>query len=110
MPDTLSTTLTARLREVLADRPATESELRALAEEAVAETAHPKIMRASRSPIDASWLDEQLRELERLVSAGDTLEVVGKLGEMVRFPRGERVGDAPPAGAAAEAESVTDPS
>ena len=34
MPDTLSPALTARLREVLADRPATESELRSLAEEA----------------------------------------------------------------------------
>ena len=34
MPDTLSPALTARLREILGDRPATESELRSLAEEA----------------------------------------------------------------------------
>ena len=34
LPDTFSPALTARLREVLADGPATESELRSLAEEA----------------------------------------------------------------------------
>src|SRR5207302_5292169 len=48
--------------------------------EAVAETTHPKIMRTSRPPIDSVWLDERLGELERLVAAGDTLEVVAKLG------------------------------
>ena len=49
-------------------------------EETIAATAHPKILRASRPPIDAAWLDEELAELERLVEAGDTLEVVAKLG------------------------------
>jgi FlaA1/EpsC-like NDP-sugar epimerase len=55
--------------------------------EAVGETSHPKIMRLSRPPVDASWLDGQLAELERLVEEGDTLEVVAKLGTIVRTPR-----------------------
>jgi hypothetical protein len=66
-------------------------------------------MRTSRPPIDAAWLDEQLRELERRVAAGDTLEVVAKLGEMVRSPKRERVGEARPA-AAIEADAVAEPS
>jgi hypothetical protein len=53
-------------------------------------TSHPKILRASRPPIDAAWLDEALAELERLVEAGDTLEVVAKLGAITREPK--RVG------------------
>jgi FlaA1/EpsC-like NDP-sugar epimerase len=65
-------------------------ELRA-EDEAVGETTHAKIMRTSRPPIDAAWLDERLRELERLVREGDTLEVVAKLGDMVRAPVRERV-------------------
>jgi FlaA1/EpsC-like NDP-sugar epimerase len=59
--------------------------------EAVGETPHPKIMRSSRPPIDAAWLDERLRELERLVRDGDTLEAVAKLGEIARAPVRERV-------------------
>jgi FlaA1/EpsC-like NDP-sugar epimerase len=55
--------------------------------EAVGETAHPKIMRLSRPPVDAVWLSEQLVELERLVDEGDTLEVVAKLGSIVREPK-----------------------
>jgi FlaA1/EpsC-like NDP-sugar epimerase len=62
--------------------------------EAVAETTHPKIMRTSRPPIDADWLDARLAELAQLVAAGDTLEVVAKLGEMVREPQRESVGAA----------------
>jgi FlaA1/EpsC-like NDP-sugar epimerase len=62
-------------------------------EEAIAATSHPKILRASRPPIDAAWLDEALAELERLVEAGDTLEVVAKLGAITREPK--RVGAAP---------------
>ena len=55
--------------------------------ETVKETPHPKIRRATRPPIDAGWLDEELGELERLVEAGDTLEVVAKLASMMREPR-----------------------
>ena len=58
--------------------------------EVVGETAHPKIHRARRAPVDGVWLEEELRELERLVEAGETLEVVSRLSTMVRGPR--RVG------------------
>jgi len=61
-------------------------------EETIAATAHPKILRASRPPIDPVWLDEALAGLERLVEAGDTLEVVAKLGAITREPK--RVGAA----------------
>ncbi|HVP74721.1 MAG TPA: nucleoside-diphosphate sugar epimerase/dehydratase [Gaiellaceae bacterium] len=60
-------------------------------DEAVGETGHPKIMRLSRSPVDAAWLAEQLHELERLADAGDTLEVVGKLSAIVRAPKRETI-------------------
>ena len=57
------------------------------ADEHVSETGHAKILRATRVPIDADWLEDELAELERLVEAGDTLEVVSKLGTMVRVPQ-----------------------
>ncbi len=60
-------------------------------DEAVGETTHPKIMRLSRPPVDAAWLAEEIRELERLAEDGDTLEVVGKLSAVVRAPRRETV-------------------
>src|SRR5581483_4102013 len=56
-------------------------------QESIGETAHPKILRLSRLPVDPDWLDERLTELERLAGEGDTLEVVGKLGAMVREPK-----------------------
>jgi FlaA1/EpsC-like NDP-sugar epimerase len=55
--------------------------------ESVGETTHPKIMRLSRPPIDQEWLTGQLQELERLADEGDTLEVVAKLGSIVREPK-----------------------
>jgi FlaA1/EpsC-like NDP-sugar epimerase len=55
--------------------------------EAVGETAHPKIMRLSRPPVDAAWLEREIAELERLAGEGDTLEVVAKLGSIVRAPK-----------------------
>ena len=48
--------------------------------ELVAETSHPKIRCATRPPVDPDWLDEELAELERLVEAGETLELVSRLG------------------------------
>jgi FlaA1/EpsC-like NDP-sugar epimerase len=54
-------------------------------------TAHPKIMRCEVPPIDPAWLDDELAELERLVAAGETLDLVAKLGELVRTPRRLRV-------------------
>jgi FlaA1/EpsC-like NDP-sugar epimerase len=52
--------------------------------ETVGATAHPKILRLSRPPVDSDWLDVQLAELERLAAEGDTLEVVAKLGAIVQ--------------------------
>jgi FlaA1/EpsC-like NDP-sugar epimerase len=59
--------------------------------ESVSETPHPKISLVTRPSIDAAWLDEELAELERLVEDGETLELVAKLGRMIREPRA--VGD-----------------
>ncbi len=56
-------------------------------QEAIGATSHPKILRLSRLPVDPDWLQEQIAELERLAAEGDTLEVVGKLGAIVREPK-----------------------
>ncbi len=56
-------------------------------DDSVGETAHPKIMRLSRPPVDPDWLAEHLGELERLADEGDTLEVVGKLRQVVDKPQ-----------------------
>ena len=56
-------------------------------DEEVSETGHAKILRVSRKPVDVAWLEEELVELERLVDAGETLEVVGRLSAMMREPR-----------------------
>jgi FlaA1/EpsC-like NDP-sugar epimerase len=50
-------------------------------------TGHPKIMRVSGPVVDATWLEEELTELERLVADGETLEVVSRLATMMRAPR-----------------------
>ncbi|HSE80789.1 MAG TPA: nucleoside-diphosphate sugar epimerase/dehydratase [Gaiellaceae bacterium] len=50
-------------------------------------TSHPKILRAACPPVDPAWLEEEVAELERLVEAGETVEVVARLGEMVATPR-----------------------
>jgi FlaA1/EpsC-like NDP-sugar epimerase len=55
-------------------------------ERAVA-TSHLKILRLTGQPVDPFWLEEQLAELERLVDAGETLDLVQKLREMVAAPR-----------------------
>jgi FlaA1/EpsC-like NDP-sugar epimerase len=55
--------------------------------EVVEPTAHPKISRATRAQIDAAWLEDELAELERLVEAGDTLELVAKVDALVGAPR-----------------------
>jgi FlaA1/EpsC-like NDP-sugar epimerase len=56
-------------------------------DESMGQTTHPKILRLSRSPVDPDWLTEQLDELERLANEGDTLEVVGKLQNVVDKPQ-----------------------
>ena len=57
------------------------------ADESGEPTPHPKILAASQAPIDPSWLDAELRELERLVEEGDTLELVSRLTTMTREPQ-----------------------
>jgi FlaA1/EpsC-like NDP-sugar epimerase len=56
-------------------------------DETVGETSHPKILRLSRPPVDPEWLAEQLEELERLADEGDTLELVGRLQQVVAKPQ-----------------------
>jgi FlaA1/EpsC-like NDP-sugar epimerase len=55
--------------------------------EVASPSSHEAIMLLTRPPIDAGWLDAELQELERLVDAGDTLEVVAALSRMVREPK-----------------------
>jgi FlaA1/EpsC-like NDP-sugar epimerase len=55
-------------------------------DEEIAETGHPKIRRARRVPITASWLEEELADLELLVHKGETLEAVSRLSTMVKAP------------------------
>ena len=54
--------------------------------ENVLATTHPKISRATRHPVDAAWLEEELGALERLVEEGDTLELVSRLSTIVKAP------------------------
>jgi FlaA1/EpsC-like NDP-sugar epimerase len=55
--------------------------------EDAAPTQHPKILRCATQPVDPLWLELELAELERLIEAGDTVEVVSRLGTIVRAPR-----------------------
>ena len=48
---------------------------------------HPKIVALDVSPVDRAWLETQLDELESLVAAGETLELVGRLAAIVREPQ-----------------------
>ncbi len=57
------------------------------ADEEVDSTKHPKIMRATRAPIDPVWLDEELAELEGLVAENDVLGVTARLRLMVAAPK-----------------------
>jgi FlaA1/EpsC-like NDP-sugar epimerase len=59
-------------------------------------TSHPKILRCATQPVDPHWLEEELAELERLVEAGEPVEVVNRLGAMVRSPRRIREGEREP--------------
>jgi FlaA1/EpsC-like NDP-sugar epimerase len=55
--------------------------------EKVAPTSHPKLLRATRKPIEEQWLEEGLAELEGMVERGETLDVVSKLASLMRQPR-----------------------
>jgi FlaA1/EpsC-like NDP-sugar epimerase len=50
-------------------------------------TTHPKILSAQAEPVDPVWLEAELVELARLVEAGETLELVGRLTAMTRSPQ-----------------------
>ena len=52
-------------------------------------TTHPKIVALDVSAVERAWLEGKLDELERLVEAGDTLELVGRLAAIVREPRAQ---------------------
>jgi FlaA1/EpsC-like NDP-sugar epimerase len=54
--------------------------------ERVTPSPHPKLLRATRKPIDPDWLEEELAELEGMVERGETLDVVSKLAAMMRAP------------------------
>jgi FlaA1/EpsC-like NDP-sugar epimerase len=55
--------------------------------EKVIPTSHPKLLRATRTPVEPDWLDDELAELEGMVARGETLDVVAKLAAMMREPR-----------------------
>ena len=63
-------------------------------DETVDPTEHAAIMLVTRPSIDARWLAGELDELERLVDAGDTLELVGRLNALVSAPRRVSVAEA----------------
>jgi FlaA1/EpsC-like NDP-sugar epimerase len=68
-------------------------------------TTHAKIVALDVSPVDPRWLEEKLDELDALVEAGETLELVGRLAAIVREPK--RLGaDAAAAAATPAPESV----
>jgi FlaA1/EpsC-like NDP-sugar epimerase len=55
--------------------------------ETVTPTSHEAILLLTRPPIDAHWLEEELDALLRLVEAGETLDLVGRLHSLVGSPR-----------------------
>jgi FlaA1/EpsC-like NDP-sugar epimerase len=55
--------------------------------ESVTPTRQDKILRATRPPIDADWLEGELAGLEQLCAEGDQVGVVARLEELVRRPR-----------------------
>jgi hypothetical protein len=44
-------------------------------------------MLVTRPPIDPAWLEDELHELARLVDAGETLELIGRLTTISAAPR-----------------------
>jgi FlaA1/EpsC-like NDP-sugar epimerase len=55
--------------------------------ETVTPSNHEAILLVTRPPIEPAWLETELDELHRLVDAGETLELVGRLNAMVGAPR-----------------------
>ncbi|HET9509096.1 MAG TPA: nucleoside-diphosphate sugar epimerase/dehydratase [Gaiellaceae bacterium] len=69
-------------------------------------TTHPSIVALDVSPVDRTWLDAKLDELEQLVEEGDTLELVGRLAEITREPKRLLEVEADAADATPASESV----
>jgi FlaA1/EpsC-like NDP-sugar epimerase len=65
-------------------------------DEQAAPTSHPKILRSDGLRVDPAWLEDELGELERMAEAGETLELVNRLGTMVRAPHRVSTGAAAP--------------
>ena len=61
-----------------------------------------------RPPIDQHWLEDELDELARLVDAGETLELIGRLNAICAAPRRNGVAAEDGAGAA-EATPASEP-
>jgi FlaA1/EpsC-like NDP-sugar epimerase len=68
--------------------------------ETVTPSSHEAILLVTRPPIDPAWLEAELDELQRLVEAGETLELVGRLHAIVQQPRRDEVLTGDGAGAA----------
>ena len=76
--------------------------------ETVTPSSHAAIMLVTRPPIDQHWLEDELDELGRLVDAGETLELVGRLNTICAAPRRNGVPAGDGAGAA-EATPAAEP-
>jgi FlaA1/EpsC-like NDP-sugar epimerase len=76
--------------------------------ETVSPSTHEAIMLVTRPPIDATWLEDELDELSRLVEAGETLELIGRLNAIVASPRrnGVLAGDGAGAAEATPASEI----
>jgi FlaA1/EpsC-like NDP-sugar epimerase len=70
------------------------------ATETVSPSAHEAILLVTRPPIDQEWLEGELDELARLVEAGETLELIGRLNAICAAPRRNGVYAGDGAGAA----------
>ena len=57
-------------------------------DETVSASQHPKIDLITHPPVDADWLEGELERLERLVTDGETLELVGSLNRLLGGSRG----------------------
>jgi FlaA1/EpsC-like NDP-sugar epimerase len=63
--------------------------------ETVSPSQHAAIMLVTRPPIDPGWLEDELDELARLVEAGETLELIGRLTTISAAPQRIDVAAAP---------------
>jgi FlaA1/EpsC-like NDP-sugar epimerase len=73
-------------------------------DETVTPSSHEAILLVTRPQVDAAWLGAELDELARLVEAGETLELVGRLNSVIA----ERRSGAEDRAGAAEATPATE--